>query len=304
MKKLIGLLAVILLAVSLSPTARSADEAYTYRVRVFAGNKGTIGGQPVVETSGLAYDAEWTFDIGTVKVTDEKYYVRGIRESGLDNDMVSSAAFRVHRDIDFVVAYGVRGSEVAYTVRFVRDSDGAELAKPVTFYGNVGDKPVVACKFIEGYYPRYYNITGTLVENAAKNVYEFRYAALPAAGATASPVPYQDEYFDEPYNGWGNRNQSPAPQMARPAEPDVRPAEPETRPAESGTFPAEPEELLDLDTPLAGPEADENGEETPSGPRPGGVWIVAGSIALLAALLALLLLLLRRKREDDGNKRK
>lgn len=44
-----------------------------------------------------------------------------------------------------------------------------------TFYGNVGDKPVVAYTYIDGYTPEYRNLTKTLSANAAENVFTFNY---------------------------------------------------------------------------------------------------------------------------------
>ena len=159
MKRAIAVLIALLLVFSLS--AAACAEGYGYTVRIFAGAKGTINGGDVLVLNNVPYGTVPGFDLGTVKVTDEKYYVRGIRESGRDNDTVS-AMLPVTRDTDYVVAYGIKGDEVAYTVRYLRASDKAELAPAATYYGNVGDKPVVAYKFIDGYTPKYYNLTKTL----------------------------------------------------------------------------------------------------------------------------------------------
>ena len=47
---------------------------------------------------------------------DSKYYVKGVRMGGRDNSTVDLAYFRVERDEDYVVAYGIRGNLVQYTV--------------------------------------------------------------------------------------------------------------------------------------------------------------------------------------------
>ena len=54
------------------------------------------------------------------------------------------------------------------------------------FYGNVGDKPVIACKYIEGYEPQASGLTKTLKENAAENVLTFIYK--PAKGPVVEDV--------------------------------------------------------------------------------------------------------------------
>ena len=86
-------------------------------------------------------------------VTDDKYYVKGIRLSGRDNnETLAAPSFTVDKDADYVVAYGIKGNMVAYTVNY-QDASGNSLAESQTFYGNVGDKPVVAYRYVENYIP-------------------------------------------------------------------------------------------------------------------------------------------------------
>ena len=66
------LLLFLLVFTCLMPvTALAAKDPYTYTIRVFAGNMGTIGGEDVVEST-IEYDGEagsypaWSFDIGSV----------------------------------------------------------------------------------------------------------------------------------------------------------------------------------------------------------------------------------------------
>ena len=287
-KSLVLLFSLLLFLTVLAPvTALAVNEPYTYTIRVFAGNMGTVGGGDMVIFDELPYNAEWSFDIGTVTVTNGKYYVKGIRESGKDNDTVAAPAFRVTQDMDFVVAYGVRGNEVAYTVSFVRDSDGAQLDDSVTYYGSVGDKPVAACKFIEGYYPRYYNITGTLSENAAANQFVFRYAPQPISGGTAVVGPNPMVPVVPNQNQQNNQNQPAANAQGGNAGAGTN------EPQQGGeAFPTQPENILDMDAPLAGtPEA--------SGGLSGGTIVGIASGSLLVLLLLLLLLLKRKKKEEQ-----
>ena len=149
---------------------------YTYKVTLSAGNKGTINGQQKVEEVDLAAGSTVSFDINDIKVSDEKYYVKGIRLSGRDNsEALAAPAFRVNGDADYVVAYGIKGDMVAYTVNY-EDEQGNKLAESQTFYGNVGDKPVVAYRYIENYVPQALSLTKTLSDNEAENVFTFKYA--------------------------------------------------------------------------------------------------------------------------------
>jgi hypothetical protein len=59
-----------------------------------------------------------------------------------------------------------------YTVRYV-DQAGNDLIAADTFYGKIGDKPMVAFRYVEGYLPASYYITGTLKES--NNVFTFAY---------------------------------------------------------------------------------------------------------------------------------
>lgn len=298
MKRLISLFFVlVLLATVAAPVCVSAAEApYTYTVRVFAGNMGTIGGSEMVSTENLSYGEEWSFDIGQISLTNDKYYVKGIRESGLDNDEVSEPAFKVTQDKDFVVAYGVKGNEVAYTVSFVRDSDDAQLADSVTYYGNVGDKPVVACKFIDGYYPRYYNITGTLKENADSNRFVFRYAPQPVSGTATAAVPAGNWNPVNPNAAQNTANQNNANQPVNGGQGDIVAAPSGTGDASPGgeEFPPQPESILDMDVPMA--EAESQGGE--KNKLPG--WIVL-LLALAAAGLISIPFVVRQLRKSGKN---
>ncbi|MCR2019592.1 hypothetical protein NSB04_07520, partial [Blautia pseudococcoides] len=106
-----------------------------------------------------------------------KYYVKGVRISGRDNNSLETSAFHVNGDRDFVVAYGIQGDMVGYTVNY-HDADGNELAPSRTYYGNVGDKPVVAYLYMENYTPQALALTKTLVSNEAENVFTFVYSPV------------------------------------------------------------------------------------------------------------------------------
>ena len=165
-----------------APADTSSEATYSYTVRIFPGDKGTIDGKkdPIVEVVEPGY--EWSgsdFDYGERAASDtDKYYVRGIREAGRDNNTTNNLinpSFTVNRDIDLVVAYGVKGSDVTYKINYVEYGTNKKLIDPRTYHGNIGDKPVVAYLYIDGYVPQYKNVTGTLDADSAKNEWTFYY---------------------------------------------------------------------------------------------------------------------------------
>ena len=183
-----------------APVNVSAEE-YTYQVTFYSGNQGSFQGTEGLSvdnhSSGSAYTVEESGDAVTVSglkrgdivsfdvqagavelAQDSRYYLRGVRESGRDNDTVETSAFRVDGDAEYVVAYGIRGSQTGYTVNY-QDAEGNELAPSRTYYGNVGDKPVVAYLYIENYNPQTLALTKTLSDNEAENVFTFVYTPVP-----------------------------------------------------------------------------------------------------------------------------
>ncbi len=189
------LLAAFVAAVLCMAAAPSQAYAYQYTVRVLGGNEGTVGASTVQMQNddtklGTVKDGIVSLqvdkgdfvklDTGSVTLNDgSKYYVKGFRLSGQDAQHATS--FAVIEDMDFVVSYGVQGDMVPYTLHFVEYQTGEVLADPITYYGNVGDKPVASFEYIPGYRPLYRNITGTLA--ASGNDFTFEYVAL-AEGET------------------------------------------------------------------------------------------------------------------------
>ena len=142
LKKLLPLLLVLCLVWSLSATAFA--ENYTYTIRIFDGDQGSVGGI-ISQGTNLKYGDYFYFSNSSATPKNaNKYYVKGIRESGKDNNTYeANKTIYVTRDQDYVVAYGIRGTEVTYTINYV-DSSGKKLADSVTYYGNPGDKPVAS----------------------------------------------------------------------------------------------------------------------------------------------------------------
>lgn len=207
MKRLLKyfLAALVVITGVFSQTADAKAFSYTYTVSFSAGGQGSINGGVQVRkasgneasvsvsakgdkiiVTGLEYGDVISCDAqGSVALNENsKYYVKGIRLSGRDNNTVAQSAFLVSGDQDYVVAYGIPGELAEYTVNYV-DTDGNKLAESRTYYGNVGDEPVIAYLYIDGYIPDSYNQTGKLSSNASENVFNFVYSRAASSMATA-----------------------------------------------------------------------------------------------------------------------
>lgn len=194
MKKFFTSVATVCLLFGISViNVSAADAEYTYKVTFDAGNQGSLSGTAGLSITGAGYKVSEengkiivsglkandvvSFDAQAGAVTmkdDNKYYVKGVRRSGRDNNEVAVPSFPVTGDADYVVAYGIKGNMVGYTVNY-QDEAGNELAPSRTYYGNVGEKPVVAHIYVEGYTPQALALTKTLSENEAENVFTFVY---------------------------------------------------------------------------------------------------------------------------------
>ena len=104
-KKLLVSLLTVSMTIGASTMSVMAADGYTYKVTLSAGNKGTINGQTKVEQDSVA-GSTVTFNLKDVQVTDDKYYVKGIRLSGRDNEeaLASPVFDNVTGDADYVVA--------------------------------------------------------------------------------------------------------------------------------------------------------------------------------------------------------
>lgn len=335
----------------------SRAEEYAYTITFYPGNHGSFQGteQVTVDNSGSGSSYDISGDGTSVRVTGlaagdmvsfdaamegavkqeegSRYYVKGIRVSGRDNSTVDTAAFRVEGDRDYVVAYGIKGDQTSYVVNY-QDGNGNALAPSRTYYGNVGDKPVVAFLYIEGYQPQAYNLTKTLSKNTAENVFTFVYNARPAAvqgggeggtageegtdaggggnpGTTVPGTAAGNDAGTSTGTGAGGDTglpQGPEENGGNPEE-DVQNPEDNT-PNEGGQesgeetvqgeeVPDTPENLVDLDNgevPLAGPAQG----ETHSGPP---VWIpVVLAVAGLGAVAAILWFVWMQRKKKGSDK--
>lgn len=186
-------LTVSLLLIPSFASFAAEDNAYTYKVTFSTGVQGTfLDGTDKMAVTDIPAGAKVFFTAQDVVQLDasSKYYVKGVRLSGRDNSEVEMTALTltVSEDADYVVVYGIKGNQVSYTVNY-QDENGNALAESDVFYGNVGDKPVVAYKYIDGYAPKVFGLTKTLSADASENVFTFVYGE----GAVGSnTVIYED----------------------------------------------------------------------------------------------------------------
>lgn len=271
-----------------------ADEnsSYSYTVTLYAGN-GTIDGK-ASESWTKAYGDSCTIAWQTLNIQpdDDKYYVKGIRLAGHD-ELAESGNIEVTQDLQYVVAYGMKKDQIAYTINYV-DANGTQIADSETFYGNIGDKPVIAYRYIEGYQPtNAYNLTGTLKDNAEDNVFTFKYQAVQgssvgttnggtSAGATDEQATPSDESVAADENAADDEatGDEVADETGMPDE------------AANG---AEPAELLDIDddlNPLA--SAQSAVQETFSNPLNYLPWVLG--VFVVIALISVIALMVAKKR--------
>lgn len=323
-KLLKGFLLVCLLVLTASMTTLAAapekatpSEPYTYTVTFYAGNQGTFSKSAAsnitivnsgaktqvfptdeaITIKGLKSGARVTFDAAVVgdsaSVTldaNSQYYVRGIRKSGDDNEAAAALDFSVNQDQDYVVAYGIKGDMVSYEVRY-QDEDGNTLAPSRTYYGNVGERMVVAYLYIDGYQPQAYNLRQVLSSNAAENVFTFVYTPLGAGGTTVEVLDGGTTVVQVP-GGAADAGGAGAGGGAGGAGAGDAGAGAEELPDEEVPLAEGPEELVDLDdedVPLAFGLKGLDGTTNMLG-------AVVVSASGIAALLALIIIVARRRK--------
>ncbi len=300
--RIIGIFCAALVACVLAlgvQTATSEDafadesKSYSYTVTLYAGN-GTIDGAASKSYGPYGYGKSCTIAWQTLNIQpdDDKYYVKGIRLAGHDG-LAESGNIEVTQDLQYVVAYGMKKDQVAYTINYV-DANGAQIADSETFYGNIGDKPVIAYRYIEGYQPtNAYNLTGTLKGNAEDNIFTFKYQAVQGSSAGAANGGTSAGTSDgqaTPGDESGAADENAAGDEATGDE-----AADETGTQEGAANGAEPAELLDIDddsNPLA--SAQSAVQETFSNPLNYLPWVLG--VLVVIALISVIALMVAKKR--------
>lgn len=327
--KAVTMLMAACLVCGMGQKAEAAE--YTYTLRLFAGAQGVLsddviqritdtGAQVSIENgeicvvSGLHYGTQVVFDVqkGVTISNDSKYYNKGFRVSGEDNSSskLANPSITVTEDQDYVMAYGIQGETVAYTVNYL-DGDGNVLFPPATYYGNVGDKPVVAYQYVEGWQPQAYNLGKTLVADASQNVFDFIYTPVPTEVTTNTVVvPGQPALEGAAPEGTVPEVPAPpAPEEPVPAGEDIPD---EDTPTDDG--PADYRDLDEPDTPTDNYEGDRDGDgeegmvtsiiedlATPLAllPTPAKVGIVSAVVLLAGAGICLAVAALRKGKKKN-----
>lgn len=282
--------------------------ARNYTVRVFGGNSGTYAGSDpyVAEVPAGSY---FTPSTDEVTPSDTKYYCKGFRLSGADD--ITTSYFYIVEDTDIVVAYGVRGDMVEYTLHFVEYNNPSNvLAEPRTFEGKVGDKPVAAYEYISGWRPLYRQITGTLQEGS--NDWTFEYVRVEEGEEEETPTTPTNPTTTETENPTTTTTTTTTVTTPAAANADANaddtavPATPADATTDEGTAeggtPAT-QEIMDLDNPLAsGDQADDTSTTGSEAAGKTGLSPVAmgGVVAALLGIAAGVLYYIRaRQKKDD-----
>lgn len=248
-----------------------ADEPYDYTITLSAGDGTFSDGSSEKTFSQKSGTLNLDEYIATVKPASDRYYVKGIALAGHD-ELASPLITSVTADQRYVIVWGVAKDQVSYRVSYV-DVNGQQLLPDTILYGNTGDKPVAAYRYIEGYLPQASSITKTLSTNESQNVLTFVYE--PIASTTTN------------LNASGESISST--QQNAPEATQIQAAANEELLNEDGLPLAQPAEIIDLDdneNPLASLEQSNNSDSTP---------IALGVVGVLA--LIALCVYLRRKRK-------
>ncbi len=268
----------------------------SYRVRVYGGNEEIgklLAGEENVYTEEVAFDTEtgtygtFEFDLAQVEIVDERFFAKGLKVSGKDNSTYLTGPLTIYRDSDYVIAYGMKENMVTYTVTYLDENGDPfldENGDPIeeTFYGNVGDKPVVAFRYFEGYQPVDQALTGTLSADPTENVFTFEYKVtepitteiiIPGGGGQGGQGGQGQGGQQGGEGQEGGDNPSPAPGPNPTPTPTPTPPDP-----------------TDIDDP-----------EPPLDPGKKGfpIWGVAAGGAGLLALILIPIIIKRRKDDED-----
>lgn len=187
LKKKTAMLAAVLLFAVFSVPASAED--YSYNISVFSGEQGAFD---AAGTDCITYLRKSGENVnfsqeGLVSLVNQhlkkpdKYIATGIRLAGRDNDQedgVTPMSFDAEKDVLYCVTYEVIREPANYTVTYTAE-DGTQLLPPETYQANVGDRVVVAFKYVDGYEPvNARNITGTV--KASNTTFNFKYRLIPA----------------------------------------------------------------------------------------------------------------------------
>ena len=327
---LLALLALICLLTSTIPVFSFATDR-TYTARFYANGLytdindegqskdeliGTIVGNPI-EVS----DEEGNVTIPKINLLSDKYYFKGYKESGKDPESfyIEGGLLPIQEDRDYVAVYGVRGTEVEYTVQYLLEGTTTKLAEDRKFYAAIGDKPISSYIYIEGYQP-YRRTTKTITGDPAQDILYVYYTRIvtPTGGGTTTTTTVTGGGGGAAVaggaaaNGGANNAANNAANNQNPN--NQNPNNPQgtnnTAPAPAPTQQyAEYEDIMDLDVPLAAPNIPGVGTvSVPNAPQViepnqhGRIpnWMLIAGAVLLVGLISVLywyLLFYRKKKK-------
>ena len=318
LKALLLFFLLVCVVAELIPSPAFAEDRQ-YTERVYSGNVGAING--TVNGVYIDENVDYGDTISIVQSTDgddyyvtaggtqiaitadEEYFVKGLKESGKEK---FSTSYVVSRDQDYVVAYGIEGRKVMYTVKYLLWGSDTELASDAHFYAEVGDSPVTSYIYIDGYV-NYRRSTKVLTDKPEENIL-FVYYTRPTTPTTTTTT------VVEGGGGGGAAVAGGAAANANANNPANNPNTPQgtenTAPAPAPTQQyAEYEDIIDLDVPLAAPNIPGVGTvSVPNAPQViepnqnGRVpnWMLIAGMVLLVGLISVLywyLLFYRKKKK-------
>ena len=215
MKKIFTTLFIVLMLLGVGVQNADADE-YKYTIEVDGGLYGQVTNEKgnLVDNFTVTVDSHVLNDKGVyvsprfnaaninVVVNNPKYAFLGFHVAGRVADELGDSSaqlpdtfnsvgdFEVNKDVILVATYGVKSRLVPYYVRYV-DEAGNDLLPQDTLYGNTGDKPVVAYRYISGYIPNAYHFTGTIpAKDASPLTFTFKYSKINSGddGSELEPI--------------------------------------------------------------------------------------------------------------------
>ena len=275
---------------------------YGYTVTFYAGLQGHFGSDKDNKTVTKKCKAgeEITISLADLDfhLDNNEYYVKGLRQTGHDNDEykdINSKTITVDEDMAFEVAYGIKGGMVKYVVNYVAAKDGEELHDSDTYYGMVGDKPVVSYKYVENYLPDAYNKGKTLSADESQNVYTFTYSYTGKSGNGGDNDDNDNNGNNNNGNNGNNNGANNGAANANAPGGNATANADGTNIADNDTPQAAPSDFVDLDDPDA-PLADGSDQEGKDSGSKLPFLIGGGIGALLLACIAYALA--RRRREE------
>ena len=250
-------------------TVPASAEEYSYNISVFSGEQGAFD---AAGTDCITYPCKPGDPVnfsqeGLIALVNQhlqrpdKYIATGIRPAGRDNDQedgYTPMAFNAREDGLYCITYEVKTNVVNYTVTYTTEN-GTQLLPPETYQANVGDRVVVAFKYVDGYEPvNARNITDTV--EASSTTFNFKYRLIPktqteyvevapAADNTAGTLPAENANEQNAGNTQAAAETPQPEESAPPVEAAEAPATPLPVITPAPTPAPTPEQVITIEEP-------------------------------------------------------